>query len=53
MRFLQCFLLPVLIFPLGVYGCGIKPDDLSPPESAQESPFPKTYPDPTTDPKPE
>lgn len=33
-------------------GCGIKPGELSPPANAKKSEFPRTYPDPATDPKP-
>lgn len=33
-------------------GCGIKPDTLSPPADAEETTFPKTYPDLDTDPDP-
>jgi len=31
-------------------GCGIKPDSLEPPPGAEEKVFPRTYPDPSTDP---
>ncbi len=33
-------------------GCGIKPSQVDPPSGADKSTFPKTYPDPKTDPKP-
>lgn len=33
-------------------GCGIKPGELEPPANANKSEFPRTYPDPATDPKP-
>jgi len=36
-----------------VGGCGIKPGKLAPPPSAQQDTFPRVYPDPATDPKPE
>jgi len=38
---------------LAVGGCGIKPAKVSPPPGVQKDTFPKVYPDPATDPKPE
>ena len=31
--------------------CGVKPKDVDPPKGAEDSHFPRTYPDPSTDPK--
>jgi hypothetical protein len=42
-----------LALAAAVGGCGIKPSKLSPPPGVQKDSFPKTYPDPATDPKPE
>lgn len=33
-------------------GCGIKPDQVDPPPGVSPDPFPYTYPDPLTDPRP-
>ena len=33
-------------------GCGVKPTKVDPPAGVQKDTFPKTYPDPTTDPGP-
>ena len=32
--------------------CGVKPSHVDPPEGAEHSQFPRTYPDTSTDPKP-
>jgi len=40
----------LLVLPLGA--CGKKPDQVDPPPGAEQSTFPRTYPDPATDPKP-
>ncbi len=32
-------------------GCGVKPSTLSPPPGAENETFPRTYPDPATDPQ--
>jgi hypothetical protein len=34
-------------------GCGIKPGDVSAPPHVKNDTFPRTYPDPSTDPAPE
>jgi hypothetical protein len=34
-------------------GCGIKPVKVDPPASVKHDTFPKTYPDPATDPQPD
>ncbi|MFH1158104.1 MAG: hypothetical protein V1721_04375 [Pseudomonadota bacterium] len=36
-----------------VGGCGIKPGKVDPPAGTEKDYFPKTYPDPSTDPHPE
>lgn len=33
-------------------GCGIKPGSVEPPPGAEDRVFPRTYPDPSTDPRP-
>ena len=47
------FHLTLALALVAVGGCGIKPNKVSPPPSVQKDTFPKTYPDPATDPKPE
>jgi|GEM_PF-2451616 len=49
-------LIPVYIVLAGLMsmtltGCGVKPARLSPPEGHEDSTFPNTYPDPSTDPQ--
>lgn len=49
-------LIPVYIVLAGLMsmtltGCGVKPDRLSPPAGTEDSTFPRTYPDPATDPE--
>ncbi|QQG37488.1 MAG: hypothetical protein HYS17_08770 [Micavibrio aeruginosavorus] len=39
------------LMSMGLCGCGVKPDSLSPPPGAEETVFPRTYPDPSTDPQ--
>jgi len=34
-----------------VTACGVKPGELSPPTGSKDVKFPRTYPDPATDPK--
>lgn len=43
----------LLILCLAVTSCGVKPGDVSAPEDAETSEFPRTYPDLSTDPRPE
>lgn len=38
---------------LTLAACGIKPNQVSAPPELKKDTFPKTYPDPATDPKPE
>ncbi|MCB9991691.1 MAG: hypothetical protein H6867_10055 [Rhodospirillales bacterium] len=48
-------ILPVaasLCIALSLSSCGIKPDSVEPPPGAESKEFPRTYPDPSTDPKP-
>jgi hypothetical protein len=41
-----------LLLPfLSLCACGKKPNQLDPPPGAEDSTFPRTYPDPATDPK--
>ena len=47
------FLCGVLMIMGTVAACGVKPKKLSPPEGAEDSTFPRTYPDTQYDPKPE
>ena len=42
-----------LMMSMGVAACGVKPKTLSPPEGAEETSFPRTYPDLKHDPQPE
>jgi hypothetical protein len=44
--------LAVMALLAGITGCGIKPSKVDPPPSVRHDTFPKTYPDPETDPKP-
>jgi len=37
---------------VAVGGCGIKPGSVDPPKGVEKDPFPRTYPDPSTDPDP-
>jgi len=39
---LACFVL------LSLSACGVKPSSVEPPEKVQETPFPRTYPAPST-----
>jgi hypothetical protein len=41
-----------ILLCLSLAGCGIKPGDVSPPKGAKATDFPRTYPDPATDPAP-
>jgi hypothetical protein len=41
-----CF---VIVF-IGLAACGVKPGTVQPPEGAEQSGFPRTYPDIQTDP---
>ncbi len=41
-----------LTLALGTTACGIKPAHVEPPKGAEHDEFPRTYPDPSTDPKP-
>lgn len=38
---------------LALSACGVKPNELDPPPGVKKDSFPKTYPDPANDPKPE
>ncbi|MCB1783480.1 MAG: hypothetical protein KDI13_05740 [Alphaproteobacteria bacterium] len=38
------------IATLGLSACGIKPSHVDPPAGAEDVTFPRTYPDPSTDP---
>lgn len=42
----------VCVNALLLVGCGIKPAYVEPPEGAKHDTFPRTYPDPQTDPVP-
>jgi predicted small lipoprotein YifL len=50
-RAIFAVLLLVLAMPLAA--CGKKAGELDPPPGAENLTFPRTYPDPSTDPKPE
>jgi len=47
------FHLSLALALVAVGGCGIKPGKVSPPPGVSKDTFPKTYPDPSTDPKPQ
>jgi len=42
----------IFLLLLCLTACGKKPNQVDPPPGVEENAFPKTYPDPTTDPKP-
>ena len=48
LRFNPRLLLAILLFPLAVSGCGIRPGQVDPPPGAEKLTFPRTYPDPAT-----
>ena len=43
-------LMATILLPLG--GCGIRPSELDPPPGREDVVFPRSYPDPATDPPP-
>lgn len=43
-------IISVILVSVTLSGCGIKPSKLSPPENADRSEYPRTYPDLATDP---
>jgi hypothetical protein len=51
MRNSHTFILLLMVVALA--GCGIKPAKLKAPDASQEDHFPQTYPDISTDPRPE
>lgn len=42
----------LVLFASLLGACGIKPDNVDPPEEVQSGEFPRTYPDVNTDPPP-
>lgn len=38
------------LITLGLSACGVKPSHVDPPAGSENSPFPRTYPSPSTDP---
>ena len=49
-KYARSFLFCAMI--LAVCSCGVKPSHVDPPEGAEHSTFPQTYPDINTDPQP-
>jgi predicted small lipoprotein YifL len=49
----MAFHLSLALALVAVAACGIKPSGLTPPPPAKKADFPRTYPDPSTDPKPQ
>jgi hypothetical protein len=47
------WLAALLILLLPLSACGKKPNQLDPPPGAENNVFPRNYPDPATDPKPQ
>jgi len=45
-------LLSACLLALGLGGCGKKPGHVEPPAAVVTDSYPRTYPDPATDPKP-
>lgn len=50
-RFIPVYIVLAGILSILLTGCGVKPGRLSPPAGSEESHFPRTYPDPATDPQ--
>jgi len=46
-------MLALLLLCLGLVACGKKPSEVDPPTDVTNDQFPRIYPDPATDPKPE
>ena len=42
----------LMIVLLSLTACGIRPDEVDPPPGAEKVVFPRTYPDPSPDPRP-
>jgi len=56
MKHLYTFCLCLLVtlgMGIGLSACGVKPKKVEAPVGADQSTFPRTYPDPRTDPRPE
>ncbi|HEY0901683.1 MAG TPA: hypothetical protein VGD95_06120 [Micavibrio sp.] len=51
-RYLPVYIVVAGILSILLTGCGIKPARLSPPDGTADTNFPRTYPDPATDPAP-
>ena len=47
-----CLALTLVVLAFGLSACGKKPKDVDPPLGANPKDYPRTYPDPATDPKP-
>ncbi len=45
-----CHLVRLAALGFGVSACGIKPGTVDPPPGTEGTKFPRTYPDPSTDP---
>lgn len=44
------YIILMVLMSMMATACGTKPASLSPPPGAEDTPFPRTYPDPATDP---
>lgn len=48
-RYLPVYIVLAGMLSILLSGCGVKPARLSPPAGAEDTQFPRTYPDPSTD----
>lgn len=51
LRLISVYIVLLAMMSMGLSGCGVKPPRLSPPAGHEDSTFPHTYPDPSTDPQ--
>lgn len=50
-RYIPVYIVLAGMLSILLSGCGVKPARLSPPSGSEDTPFPRTYPDPSTDPQ--
>lgn len=48
-RFL--YIVPIVAMSMTLAGCGTKPNNVLPPDGAEDAHYPRAYPDPSTDPQ--